>query len=95
MESVNAVIENFIEQADVIFQANALPYFIQMFFANSRPEFRIMQQEISQLRSLLDQIDLGHPGCFTFEFLGGDADDFAQDVARVVKRQSLVKITGE
>ena len=66
-----------------------------MLFADAGAEFGVVQQQVSELCPLLDKVELGHSGCFALEFFGWYTYDFAEDVARVVVGQRLVKVRGE
>lgn len=66
-----------------------------MCLADARAKFGIVEEKIGEFGALLDEIEFGHAFGFAFEFGGGDSDDFAEDVTRVVERESLVEIADE
>src|SRR5579864_657292 len=63
-----------------------------MFLAHFRLELRIVQQQISQLRSLLHQIDLGHALGLALEFLGRNTDQLSEYIPGIVEGERLVKV---
>src|SRR3981189_2079833 len=56
-------------------------------------EIRIMQNEVAQLRALLDKVHLRKAFHLVMEVM--KADQFAQSDTRVVKTKRLVKVTGQ
>ena len=90
--SVDAGFEDLIKQFDIPFEANALAHFMEMLFAHFVFELGIVKQKVSELRSLLDQIDLGHPLGFAFELLGRNADQFGEHVAGIVEGERLIEV---
>jgi len=95
MVAFDAVIENFVEQADIGLEANLFADLNEMFLADAGTQVGIMKEEIGEFGTLLDQIELGHAFGFAFEFFGGDADDFGEDIAGIVEGQGLVEIADE
>ena len=87
--------ERFEQQLDVVLQPDPLAGFVEVFFAHTAVKLGIVQQQISQLRALLDQIQAGHTERFAFEFSRRDAQHFTEHIAGVVKAQRLIKITGK
>ena len=59
------------------------------------PILRIVQKKISQLGALLNQVQFRHALDFALEFLDRNAQQFAQDVTRIVEGQRLVEIAGK
>ena len=47
MIALDAVVEQLVQKLNVLFEADALSYFVQMCSANSCAEFRIVQQQVS------------------------------------------------
>src|SRR5580704_2808085 len=93
--AIDLIGENLVEQVDVVFQANAFSDFVEMLAANSSAEFGIVQQQVGELRPLLDEVQFLHPFNFAFELGNGNAHHFTEDVAGVVEGQRLIKVTGE
>lgn len=91
----DAVIERLVEQADIVLQANALADLVEMLAADAGAKFGIVQQQVSQFGTLLDEIEFGHAARFALEFVGGNADEFAEDVAGVVEGERLVEVARE
>src|SRR5262245_25984015 len=83
----------FEEQLNVVLQADLLPGFIKVLFAHTTVKLGIVKQKVRQFGALLDQIQPGHPDCFTFKLVRGDAKHLAEHVSRIVKAQCLIKIT--
>ena len=44
MIALDTLVEQLVQKLNVLFEVDALPYFVQMFSANSGAEFRIVQQ---------------------------------------------------
>src|SRR5271154_5162056 len=95
MVALDAVVENFAQQPDIVFQPNSFSHLYQVFLAHPRTEVRIVEQEVSEFGALLDQIYFGHSGGFALELLGRDSHDLAQDVSGIVERQGLIEIADE
>src|SRR5882672_5413294 len=95
MEAIDSVFQNAVQQLNVVFQANALAHFVQMFFTHTGAEFGIVKKQVGKLRSLLHQVQFCHAFRLALELRGGNSDQLAQDIARVVESQGLVKVAGE
>ena len=52
-------------------------------------------QQVGELRPLLDEVELGHPFGFALELIGGNANQLAQHIAGVVERKRLIEVTGK
>ena len=70
---------------------------VALIFANSgsQPITVALQQQVRQFRALLHQVDFGHSLGLALEVLGGNANQFGQHVARIIKCERLVKVAGE
>src|SRR5208282_212571 len=95
MITLDAVIENLVQQSDVVFEADALPHFVEVLPAHARLEFRVVEQQVGELRPLLHQVQFGHAGGLALELPGRNSNDFAQNVARVVEGQRLIEVAGK
>jgi hypothetical protein len=91
--SLDAALQNFAQQLNILFQPDTLSRLIQMLPSYSSLILRIVQQQISQLRSLLHQINLRHPLNLAPKVFGGNAQHLNQPVTRSVETQRLIKIT--
>jgi hypothetical protein len=58
-------------------------------------ELRIVEQQVSELRALLPQVDLGHAFGFAFELRGGNADQFGEYVSGIAESEGLIEVTRE
>ncbi|HXT72991.1 MAG TPA: hypothetical protein VN785_03985 [Candidatus Angelobacter sp.] len=85
MIAFDSVVENLVQKRDVLLQADTLADLIEMLAANSRTELGIMQQQVGQLGALLNQIEFRHACRLAFELRRGNAQQLAEDVARVVE----------
>ncbi len=92
---VDAGGENLVEQFDIALQSNALANLIKMLFPHLGLEFGIVQQQVGEFRSLLHQIDLGHPFGLAFKFIDRNADKFRQHVTGIIERERLVEVARE
>src|SRR5581483_9084246 len=72
--SFNSPGEDFIQQVDVLLQANQLAHLIEMLAPYPAAEFRIVKQQVGKLRALLDQVELRHAARFALEFFRGNSD---------------------
>jgi hypothetical protein len=93
--SIDAAIEDPVKQLDVLFQGNAFAGGQQVLTANPAAELRIVQQQIGELRSLLNQAQLGHAAGLAVEFLYRDIQQLAEHKTRIVEAQRLVEVTGK
>ncbi len=91
----NAAIEDLTEQLDIFFQVDALSDLVEMLLANARMELRVVQQQVSQFGTLLDQVQFDHPLDFPLEFLRRNSDHLAENIAGVVERERLVEVARE
>lgn len=94
MVALNAAFQDAVQQFDVLLERNALADLVQV-LAAATAELRIVQQQVGELRSLLHQVEVRHASRFALEFLGGNAEQFAEHVAGVVEAECLVEIAGE
>ena len=95
VEAWNSVVKNLIKQRNIFFEPDALADFVQVFFAHPSLELRIVQQQISELRPLLHQVQSRHAGGFALELLGWNTDQFGQNIAGIVEGERLVEVAGE
>src|SRR5882762_2262426 len=95
MESVDPLVKYLVDLLDVVLEANALAHLDQVVAPHSRTELRIMQEKISQLGTLLNQVQLRHALDFALEFLDRNAQQLAQDVTRIVEGQRLIEVAGK
>src|SRR6202035_611308 len=65
--SVEAGFENLVQQLNVTLEADALPYFVQMFLPHFVFELRIVEKKVGEFGSLLHEINLCHAFCFALE----------------------------
>ena len=80
------------QQIDVLLEAHALAGFDEVLTAHAA-EFRVVAEQVGQLRTLLDQVDGGQaPDLF---IKSAQAEHLAQDDAGIVKAQRLVEVAGE
>jgi hypothetical protein len=77
------------KQPDILFQPDSFADLDEVFFAHA-PVFGVVQKQICQLTTLLDQVDVGQTANPVVE--PGDSQQFAQNYAGVVKAQRLVEI---
>jgi hypothetical protein len=63
-----------------------------MLFTNA-PEFRVVQQQVGELSALLHKVDFGQAGYAFVEVV--NAQELAQDQARIVKAECLIEIAKE
>ena len=61
-------------------------------FAPDPAECRVVPQQVGQFRALLDQMGARKPGDLLVEVV--DAEHLAEDHARIVEAQRLVKVAG-
>jgi len=54
-----------------------------------------MEQQVSELSTLLNQVLRGKERCFALELPRRDSNQFAQNKPRVVEAQGLIKIAGQ
>jgi hypothetical protein len=66
-----------------------------MFLPNLSFELRIMQEKVSEFRSLLYQVDLRHAFGFAFEIGSRNTDQFRQHAARIVEGERLIEVARE
>src|SRR5262245_63897041 len=92
MMALDAVAQYFGKQSDVLFEPDSLAGLDQMLFTNAA-EFGIVQQQISELASLLYQIDPRHSGDTLFK--ARYAKQVAQNESGIVETQSLIEIAGK
>src|SRR6202030_64227 len=85
-------VQVFRKQLHVVFQTDEFARFNQMFASNAA-EFRIVQNQIRKLCSLLHQVDLRQTANLVVEAL--HADQLGQHHAGIVETQCLVKIAGQ
>ena len=93
--SVNSSFQILIKQINIVFEPNPLPNFIKMLFAHPAAKLGIMQQQVGEFGALLHQIQFRHAFGLAFELRRRNPDQFAQHIARIVKGQRLIKVTGE
>src|SRR5262245_302414 len=74
MVTIDSAGQDLVEQIDILLQADALADFVQVFFAHPAAKHRIVQQQVSEFRTLLDEVQLRHTGGFALEFLRGNAE---------------------
>src|SRR5262249_43868567 len=94
MIAVDPVSENLVQERNVVFHPDAFPDFIKVLSANSRAKYRIMEQQVSQFSTLLDQVESGHPGRFAFKFFRRNPKQFAENITGVIEAQCLVEVAG-
>ena len=63
-----------------------------MLFANA-PEFRIVQEQVGELSALLHKVDLRQAGDALVKVV--NAQELAENQARIVKTQCLIEIADE
>src|SRR5260370_33336096 len=95
VESVNPLVEYLVNLLDIVLEANALPHLEQVVAPDARTELRIMQEKISQLGALLNQVQLCHALDSALEFLDRNAQQLAQDITRIVEGQRLIEVAGK
>jgi len=93
MVAFDALLQHRGQQLYVLFEADAFADLDEVLTAYARAEFRIVQQQIRELRSLLHQVQLGHSRRFPLKLGGWNTYQFAQYVTRIIEGQRLVEIT--
>ena len=89
------MVENLVQQLDALLEPETLTDFIEMLLANPAAKLGIVEQEVRQLRPLLDEVEFRHTRRLAFELVGPDAENLTQDVTGVVERERLVEVAGE
>lgn len=79
--TVDAFIQDFVKQCDILLQADTLAHLVQMLFTHTGLELRVVQKQVSQFSPLLHQIQLGHPFGFVLELVRRNPNQFAQNIA--------------
>jgi len=95
MEAVDAAVEDLVDLADIFFQTDALADLDEIVTAHARMELGIVEKQVGEFRSLLNQVQLGHALDLALELFDGNANHFAQDVAGIVKGQRLIEVAGK
>ncbi len=90
--TVRESVQSLREQLYVVLQTNQFASFDQMFAPNAA-KFRIMQNQVRELRALLHQIDLRQTANLVVKALY--ADQFGKHHAGIVETKRLVKIAGQ
>src|ERR1022692_2366178 len=93
--AIHAGFEDLVKQFDVPFEADALAYLVEMFFADLGFELRVVEQEIGELRTLLHEVDLRHSFRFAFKLRGGNADQLGEHVTGIIEGEGLVEVARE
>src|ERR1700722_11025758 len=93
--TIDSGFENLVKKLDVAFEANALSDLMKMLFPDLRLELWIVQQQVGELRSLLDEINLRHSLGLALKFSSGNADEFSQHVARIIEGERLIEVARE
>src|ERR1700683_514083 len=94
-ESIHAPFEDLVKKFDIPLEANALAYLVKMFLAHLGFELRVVEKQVGEFGSLLDQVNLRHAFGFAFELRGGDADQLGEHVAGVVEGERLIEVACE
>ncbi len=82
---LDAAFQHRVQQLNILFEPDAFADFDEMFATHARTEFWVVQKKVGELRTLLDQVELGHPGGLAFKLSCGNAHQLAQNIARIVE----------
>ncbi len=86
------IVERARKERNVVLQADALAGFNKV-LAPDLAEVRVMENQVAELRALLDEIHLGKT--FHLVMKSVEADQLAKNDSRVVEAERLVKVTGQ